>query len=190
MDDIDRWEKDPMWDDEVSREFYNLPLALTTKEAIDQGKKLGVGVPEDELYQTAHYYCAMSPMTYRSAFKHAIDFLVLDGTPILAASSGMVVETQEHSDEWGDDVAFRDKLNYITVQHTPTEYSQYCHVMKNSARDAGICVGAAVKEGQVIGIVGKNEITDRDHLHFIVFRLDKNPSPFGFKSLVSKWKDV
>ena len=190
MEDIDRWEHDPMWDDEQSRETYRLPLALTPEEAAIQGSRLGVGVPENELYRMAGYYCAKSPMTHRAAFKHAIDFLVMDGTPILAASSGRVVEIQQHSDEWGDDVAFRDKLNYVTIQHTPTEFTQYCHVMKKTVRDAGLHVGSVVKPGQVIGAVGKNGITDRDHLHFIVFRLDRNPSPFGFKSLVPKWQDV
>lgn len=188
MEDIDRWEHDPMWDDEQSREIYRLPLQLTPEEAAIQGSKLVVGVPEKEQYSLAGYCCAKSPMTHRAAFKHAIDFLVQDGTPVLAASSGRVAEIQQHSDQWGSDISFRDKLNYITIQHTPTEFTQYCHVLKNSAHDAGIYVGKEVKAGQVIGVVGKNGITDRDHLHFIVFRLDQNPSPFGFKSLVPRWK--
>lgn len=187
MDDIDRWADDPMWDTEMSKETYRLPLDVTPEEAVRHAETLKDGIPEDELYHTAHYLCAKSPLTHRAAFKNAIDFLVLDSTPVLAASSGMVIEVQQHSNEWGDDISFRDKLNYITIQHTPTEFTQYCHLAKNSVLDAGVHQGAAVREGQVIGVVGKTGLTDRDHLHFIVFRLDRNPSPFGFKSLVPHW---
>jgi len=188
MDDLTAWADDPIWDSETSRQTYRLPLDLTAEEAERHAEQLKIGVPDDELYMTAHYFCAKSPQTHRAAFKHAIDFLVLDGTPILAATGGMVTEVQQHSNEWGDDIAYRDKLNYITIQTSPTEYTQYCHLAKNSVSDAGLHVGSAVHEGQVIGTVGKTGLTDRDHLHFIVFRLDRNPSPFGFKSLVPKWR--
>ncbi len=188
MDDLDTWADSSLWDSEVSKQTYQLPLNLTAEEAALQGDQLKTGIPADELYMTAHYVCCQSPMTHKAAFKHAIDFLVLDGTAILAANSGMVAEIQQHSDEWGDDVVYRDKLNYITIQHSPTEFTQYCHLARNSVRTAGLYVGSTVKAGQIIGTVGKTGLTDRDHLHFIVFRLDRNPSPFGFKSLVPKWK--
>lgn len=187
MDDLDRWADSPMWDDEKSRLEYRLPLNLTPEEAAEQSNQLKAGIPENDLYSTAHYLCAKSPLTHRAAFKHAIDFLVLDGTAILAAGGGMVVEVQEQSNEWGDDLAFRDKLNYVTIQHSATEFTQYCHLAQNSMRDAQLCVGSAVREGQVIATVGKTGLTNRDHLHFIVFRLDQNPSPFSFKSLVPRW---
>lgn len=188
MEDLDNWANDAMWDSEVSRLSYCLPLDLAPKDADDQGEKLKAGIPDDELYKIMHYWCAKSPLTHRAAFKNAIDFLVLDESPIIAAGGGRVVEVQQHSNEWGDDLSFRDKLNYITIQHSATEFSQYCHLAQNSVRDALVHIGGMVKEGQVIGTVGKTGLTDRDHLHFIVFRLDNNPSPFGFKSLVPKWK--
>ena len=188
MDDLDTWANSPLWDDEVSRLEYKLPVNLTKVEAARQGDLLKKGIAVSELYHTAHYLCCLSPQTHRAAFKHAIDFLVLDGTPILAAGSGMVVEIQEHSDEWGDDVAYRDKLNYLTIQHSATEFTQYCHLAKNCVRQAGLSVGMAVRAGQAVGMVGKTGLTDRDHLHFVIFRLDSNPSPFGFKSLVPRWK--
>lgn len=188
MEDIDRWANDPLWDDEQSLELYRLPLDLSPETAMQYAAQLVDGIPANELYKVRHYTCAMSPQTHRAAFKHAIDFLVLDGTPVLAAASGMVVEVQEHSDEWGDDVVYRDKLNYVTIQTSLREFTQYCHLEKNSVSGAGLYVGSAVREGQVIGTVGKTGLTDRDHLHFIVFRLDRNPSPFGFKSLVPQWQ--
>ncbi|MFM2424305.1 MAG: hypothetical protein RLZZ70_696 [Candidatus Parcubacteria bacterium] len=188
MDELDQWADSPVWDNELSKQVYQLPLNLTIDEAAVQGNQLRIGIPANELYMTAHYMCCQSSQTHRAAFKHAIDFLVLDGAPILAAGSGMVIEIQQHSNEWGDDIAYRDKLNYITIQHSPTEFTQYCHLAKHSVCDAGLYVGSPVKAGQVIGTVGKTGLTDRDHLHFIVFRLDRNPSPFGFKSLVPRWK--
>lgn len=189
MDDIDRWANNPLWDDEMSRLVYDLPLNLSADEAARQGEQLKGGIPVNELYSTAQYLCAKSPLTHRAAFKHAIDFLVLDGTEILAASAGTVIEIQQHSNEWGDDIdIYRDKLNYLTIRHSATEYTQYCHLTQNSVSEAGLSVGDVVQAGQVIGRVGKTGLTDRDHLHFIVFRLDQNPSPFKFKSLIPQWK--
>jgi murein DD-endopeptidase MepM/ murein hydrolase activator NlpD len=51
-------------------------------------------------------------------------------------------------------------------------------------------IGSIVKTGQPIGFVGKTGWTDRDHLHFIVFRLEKdNPeNSFGFRSLEIKFR--
>ena len=146
------------------------------------------GIPENELYKTAHYICAVSPLTHRAAFKHAIDFLVLDGNEVFAAADGTVMEVQENSNEWGDDVRFRDALNYLTIEHYGGEFSQYCHLARNSVGKARVYIGTKVRQGQVIAKVGKTGLTDRDHLHFIVFRGDKNPSPFPFKSLVPRLK--
>ena len=188
MDDLTRWANDPLWDDEQSHLQYRLPLDLSPDVAATHANQLIYGIPSCELYMTAHYVCAKSPQTHRAAFKHAIDFLVLDGTSVVAASGGIIVEVQQHSNEWGSDLAYRDKLNYITIQTSRTEYIQYCHLAKDSVRNQGLGVGSVVREGQIVATLGKTGLTDRDHLHFVVFRLDRNPSPFCFKSLVPRWR--
>jgi len=187
MDDLTKWADHVMWNNEKSKNCYIFPVNLPAKQANDQGTGLAAGITPEQIYTTGHYVCALSPQTHRAAFKHAIDFLVFDGTPILAARAGRVYEIQEHSDTWGDDMQFRDKLNYITLRHDNEEFTQYCHLSQYSSRDNDVKVGDGVRVGQRIATVGKTGLTDRDHLHFIVFRGEVNHSPFQFKSLVPIW---
>ena len=190
MDDLTAWADHKMWNDDESLNRYIFPVNLSAAQAKQQGEKLAIGIPFDQVYTTGHYVCTQSPQTHRAAFKHAIDFLVLDGTPILAARAGRVHEIQEQSDTWGDDVQFRDMLNYITLRHDNGEFTQYCHLAQHSCKDKAVKVGGIVRVGQAIATVGKTGLTDRDHLHFIVFRGDVNPSPFQFKSLVPRWSST
>lgn len=88
-------------------------------------------------------------------FKWAIDFLVPDGSLVLAAAYGRVVELKEDSTEWGDGPQFRDKLNYVTIQHQGGEFSQYCHLAKDSVRENAVMLGNEVYQMQPIGKTAK-----------------------------------
>ncbi|KKT29210.1 hypothetical protein A3G55_02635 [Candidatus Giovannonibacteria bacterium RIFCSPLOWO2_12_FULL_44_25] len=135
------------------------------------------------------FLTAISPHSHKGPFRWAIDFLVPDGTIVLAAENGKVIELKENSNKWGASPKFRDLLNFVTVQHKDGEYSQYCHLSKLSVSNAGLRIGSLVKKGQTIATVGKTGWTDRDHLHFIVFRGDADPkNSFGFKSLRVKFE--
>lgn len=163
MEEFEKWAASPLWDDEPAKGQYIYPLLIDPKEAKEAGWKLAVGNPPDETYELDCYVCAKSPHSHLGPFRHAIDFLVPDGTPVLAAADGRVVEVQEHSTEWGTTSAFRDKLNYLTIAHPNGEFSQYCHLAPKSVSQGGIAVGSEVKRGQPIAIVGKTGWTDRDH---------------------------
>lgn len=108
---------------------------------------------------------------------------------MLAAQGGKIIQLKETSDKWSSSPKFRDALNFLTIQHESGEYSQYCHLAKFSVFDTGLRVGSVVKRGQVVAVVGKTGWTDRDHLHFIVFRNDHDAkNPFKFKSLRVRFK--
>ena len=152
------------------------------------------GVPDAELYELGKFWCAKSPGSHLSCFLCAIDFLVPDGTTVLAAHDGTIMELVEDNDEWGaeqdeeGEYLLRNHLNYMTVNIGGVHRTQYCHLAKGSVRALGLQAGSRVKKGQPIGKVGKNGVTDRDHLHFIVFREDSDPAnPFGFKSLIPQF---
>jgi len=128
------------------------------------------------LYECHGIWCARSPQSHVGPYLHAIDFLIPDGTPILAAQSGSVERFSDENNVWGDDPEFRDSVNFIDIRHAFGEVTEYCHLKKGSIRARGIKVGDFVKCGQIIGETGKTGWTDRDHLHFIVFRDDEgNP---------------
>lgn len=171
------------WDNEKSKATYIYPVLKDAKT----DPKLWQDIAPDDLRQIGPFMVAGSKETHVGRFLHAVDFLVLDHNLVIAARAGRVTEIVERNFEWGDGEKFCDKLNYITLEHDNGEFTQYCHLIHNSVGAMGLKVGHLVRLGEAIGRVGKTGWTDRDHLHFIVFRLDDNP--FGFKSLVPRWEE-
>ena len=148
------------------------------------------GVPQDELYKRDGFWCSKSPQSHRGPFLNATDFLIPDGTSVLAGEEGEIIEIVEHNTKWGGGDQYRDMLNFMTLVHRCGELTQYGHLAKNSVSALGLRIGSRVKQGQRIATVGKTGWTDRDHLHFLVFRDDKGntDNPFGFKSLVPRFR--
>jgi len=183
MDDLRRLKDDPMWNQGNTKGIYRFPLP-TDRDFLESGAKLAIGAPENEIYRIGPYYAAQSPESHISPFKWAVDFLVPDGTEILAAADGRIIEVVDNFSEWGETEEFRDKLNYLTILHSNGEYSQYCHLEKDSFSNTGLKVGDWVNKGQLIAKVGKTGWTDRDHLHFVVLRFTQLPgNPWPFYSL-------
>lgn len=188
MEDFKKWADNPRFDDEKSWHSYIYPLRIKRSVATKEGLRLAVGNPPDETYRRGPFVCARSPQSHLGPFKWAIDFLVPDGTPVLAAYDGTIIEVQEHSNSWGDGPEYRDRLNYVTIRHEGDELTQYCHLKKDSVSESGIGVGSRVWQGQQVAIVGKTGWTDRDHLHFIVFRTGVRIGPFKYKSVQAVFK--
>ena len=176
-----------IWDSKESELVYSYPLPYN-RETAQTGQISTEEIPANQLYKVGIFFAAKSPESHIGPFKWAIDFLVADKTQVLATQDGKILEIQEKSKKWGDSPEFRDYLNYLTIQHESGEYSQYCHLAYMFAEKIGLKVGDQVKKGQPVGIVGKTGWTDRDHLHFVVFKDDKSPqNPYGFKSLKIRW---
>ena len=188
MEDFEQWAGDPRFDDERSKLRFIYPLRIKPSAATKEGLRLAIGNPPDETYRRGPFVCATSPESHLGALKWAVDFLVPDGTPILAAYAGTVVEVQEHSESWGNGPEYRDLLNYLTIQHEDGEHTQYCHLARDSVSNSGIRIGSRVKQGQQVAIVGKTGWTDRDHLHFLSFRTGVAIGPFNYKSLQPTFK--
>ena len=54
--------------------------------------------------------------------KHAVDFLVPEGTPVCAPRDGVVTEVKDGSDRGGADRAFEHDANYIVIDHTSATF--------------------------------------------------------------------
>ena len=183
MEEIRKIADSPIWNQGKSDGIYGYPLPLD-KDFMEIGKRLAEIFPVNQTYIIGPFCCAKSDDSHLGPFKWAHDFMVPDGTNIIAAESGKIVQAIDSFTKWGDSEKYRDQLNYITIQHLNGEYSQYCHVALDSFHDTGLKVGDIVKKGMVIGKVGKNGWTDRDHLHFIVFKTGKiEGNPYNFYSL-------
>lgn len=132
----------------------------------------------DDLYEINGVLCDRSPETHVGPDEFAVDFLVPDETPILAAVEGQVVDIHDTGFLYGPpgpQSPFADHLNYITLKHVPVPgfpegfLTQYCHLARGCIRGLGLRRGNLVRAGQVVGYVGKTGLTTGDHLHVMAY---------------------
>jgi murein DD-endopeptidase MepM/ murein hydrolase activator NlpD len=107
---------------------------------------------------------------YGGLFSHrhiaAIDFEMPIGTPVYAARGGIIYSYQDDSDEGGFFSSYKNKANYIIIEHDDGSFGCYWHLKKN-----GVLVKSGhVSEGQQIGFSGATGQVIRPHLHFSVKR--------------------
>ena len=98
--------------------------------------------------------------------RNAIDFIVDEQTPVLAAADGIVTFVKDSSDTGGSNPIYWDYTNFIVIRHSNGEYSRYDHLSYHSAT---VKVGQRIKAGKEIARVGMTGYTYLPHLHFQVF---------------------
>ena len=99
--------------------------------------------------------------------KYAIDFSLPEGTSILAAQDGTVIDVVNKFSKGGDGKKYFKYLNYITIEHKNKEFSQYGHLKYHGSI---VKKGQKVKAGKIIGYNGNTGWTTEPHLHFHVYR--------------------
>jgi murein DD-endopeptidase MepM/ murein hydrolase activator NlpD len=119
------------------RKFVN-PLLLL--ESVDTGPGAFVWPVEGEITQGY------------SAQHHALDIAAEAGTPVLAATDGVVVAAQWDSEGYG---------NIVLIDHGGELRALYSHLL-----DYQVEVGDEVTAGQQIGTVGNTGQSTGPHLHF------------------------
>jgi murein DD-endopeptidase MepM/ murein hydrolase activator NlpD len=107
MEELRKIADSPIWNQGDTKGIYNFPLPQD-RDFMEDGKRLAIGNPEDETYIIGPYYAATSPQSHIGPYKWAIDFLVPDGTEVLAAEDGVIVEVIDGNFAWGDSEEFRD----------------------------------------------------------------------------------
>jgi len=99
--------------------------------------------------------------------QYAIDFVMTEGTRILAARAGRVLAVRESCPNVN--CPFQPETccgNYIKIAHADGSIAAYWHLPEN-----GSCVqeGDEVQRGDVIGVSGNTGMSLSPHLHFSVF---------------------
>jgi len=104
----------------------------------------------------------LHPVTGQVKAHRGTDYVAPIGTPIWAAGDG-VVEKSSYNQFNG---------NYVFIRHSNTYITKYLHLTKRSVK-----TGQRVKQGQVIGTLGKTGRVTGAHLHyeFLVNGVHKNP---------------
>ncbi len=99
--------------------------------------------------------------------RHAIDWQMPEGTPVLAARGGVVVGTRDDCTTGGPDRKFVNSANYILIQHSDGTIGNYAHLLTHGVR---VSVGQKIVTGAVIGLSGNTGFSSGPHLHFSVFK--------------------
>lgn len=108
--------------------------------------------------------------------KHrGVDFAAPQGTPIVAAGNGQITQMG----------VLGGYGKCMTIRHLDGIKTRYAHMSKFNSH---LKVGAKVKQGQVIGKVGKTGMATGPHLHFEVIHNGIAVSPMKVK-LVNKRKE-
>lgn len=100
--------------------------------------------------------------------RYALDLGVPEGTPVLAARAGIVIQVEEDFRASGTDAAiYGDRANYVRVLHDDGSMALYAHLAPASMLRRP---GDRVVEGQLVGKSGNTGFSTGPHLHFSVQR--------------------
>ena len=106
--------------------------------------------------------------SHKGNWRYSIDFMMPKGTPIVAAREGIVARIEQSYSEGGPSDEFKNKANYVYIEHSDGTFGEYAHLKQN-----GVLVqpGMRVQKGQVIGVSGNSGYSSGPHLHFSVSKV-------------------
>ncbi len=107
---------------------------------------------------------------YNGTFSHqnenSIDFTMPEGTEVLAARDGIVVQLVLTNTESCSEKECAKFNNYITIMHSDGSFASYLHIKYNGSN---LKLGDEVKKGTIIAYSGNVGWTSGPHLHFVCF---------------------
>ncbi len=108
--------------------------------------------------------------------RYAIDIAMPEGTPIVAARSGVVVKVENEQSGRGNNPSG----NFVRILHDDGTMGVYLHLMRGSVQ---VAEGRYVKQGEQLARSGNTGNSTGPHLHFVVQRnvgLALESIPFDF----------
>src|SRR5690606_28812300 len=98
--------------------------------------------------------------------RHAVDFAVPEGTPVLAAREGVVMQVESDFAGTGlDRERYGGRANYVRILHADGSMALYAHLKPEGVL---VRVGQRVRQGQQIALSGNTGFSTAPHLHFVV----------------------
>jgi murein DD-endopeptidase MepM/ murein hydrolase activator NlpD len=97
---------------------------------------------------------------------YAVDFAAPEGTAVLAARDGVVMQVESNFDRAGlDREKYGGRANFVRIVHDDGTMALYAHLKPEGVL---VRVGQQVRAGQQIGMSGNTGFTTGPHLHFVV----------------------
>ncbi|MDR1425202.1 MAG: M23 family metallopeptidase [Azoarcus sp.] len=127
--------------------YYRIPLAKGTSARIEQE-------PNGQIF------------THHDAqTRYAVDFAVPEGTPVVAARDGVVVETKDRYSIGRPDPALATQANFVAVMHADHSVAYYYHLARHRVQ---VSAGQRVRAGDLLAYSGNTGYSNGPHLHFDV----------------------
>lgn len=101
---------------------------------------------------------------------YAIDWLMDEGTPILATRDGTVFKVVDSFNGSGLTPEFKNRSNHIVLKHSDDSFTEYHHLAHKGVK---VKVGQAVKTSQIIALSGNVGFSSTPHLHFMAYQMKK-----------------
>lgn len=109
---------------------------------------------------------------YGGEFSHrgenAIDFVMKEGSEVMAMRDGVVAEVKEDSKSGCPNRSCLQMANSILIYHSDGTFARYAHLKYSGAM---VEVGQKVEAGELIGYSGNTGWSSEPHLHFSIFEL-------------------
>lgn len=122
--------------------------------------------PVDSARISSNYGMRRHPISGYQRMHQGMDFAAPTGTPVFAASDGVVVEARR----WGG------YGNWVRVRHSNGWETGYAHLSRFAR---GLRPGQRVNQGEVIAYVGSTGASTGPHLHYEVWRNGQRINPRG-----------
>jgi len=116
------------------------------------------------------------PVNGFNAMHKGVDFAAPQGTPIIAAGSGVVREAG-----WKGSFG-----RYIRIKHNATYDTAYAHMSRIAPH---ITAGSRVKQGEIIGYVGSTGRSTGAHLHYEILVNNRQVNPMTVRLPTGKQID-
>lgn len=98
----------------------------------------------------------------------AVDFTMPEGTFVLAARDGVVIDVEDGYTEGRKTARLRSQANDVRILHGDGTIATYAHLKPGGV---AVKIGQPVKAGKVIGYSGSTGYSSGPHLHFVVSTL-------------------
>lgn len=97
--------------------------------------------------------------------RHAVDIAMPEGSEVLAARAGVVMDVANDFYDGGADMKHMQRANFIRILHDDGSMAVYAHLQLESV---SVSKGQRVEKQQVIGRSGSTGFSTGPHLHFAI----------------------